>query len=96
MSEPYLECVGCGRDYPMRTVNARCGECEEPLEVRFNPGSVPRNWFQTQRSRFFARRYAPFYPYLDPTPLFSLGEGQTSLLRSVFAAEKLGLKALMG
>ena len=93
MSEPYLECVGCGRDYPIRTVNTRC-ECDEPLEVKFNLGSVPRNWFQTQRSGFFAGRYAPFYPYLDPDPSFSLGEGQTSLLRSVFLVEKLGLKEL--
>jgi threonine synthase len=94
MSEPYLECVGCGRDYPMSTVNARCHQCDEPLEVIFDPGPVPRDWFQTQRSGFFARRYAPFYPYLDPNPLFSLGEGRTSLLRSVFTAEKLGLGEL--
>ena len=93
MSKPYLECVGCGRDYPISTVNARC-ECDEPLEVKFNLGSVPRNWFQTQRSGFFAGRYAPFFPYLDANPLFSLGEGQTSLLRSIFLVEKLGLKEL--
>jgi len=94
MSDPYLECVGCGRDYPMRTVNARCRQCDEPLEVKFNLGSVSRDWHQTRSSGFFARRYAPFYPYLEPNPSFSLGEGQTSLLRSVFTAEKLGLEAL--
>ena len=94
MSEHYLECVGCGRDYPMSTVNARCHQCDEPLEVRFNLGSVSQNWFLTQRTGFFARRYAPFYPYLEPNPLFSLGEGQTSLLRSVFTADKLGLQEL--
>lgn len=89
-----LECVGCGQGYPMSTVNARCRQCDEPLEVRFNLDSVPRNWFQTQRNGFFAGHYAPFYPYLDANPLFSLGEGQTSLLRSVFLVEKLGLKEL--
>lgn len=94
MSEPFLECVGCGRDYPMSTVNARCRQCDAPLEVKFNLGSVPRNWFQNQRSGFFARRYAPFYPYLEPHPLFSLGEGQTTLLRSVCTVEQLGLEAL--
>ena len=94
MSKHYLECVGCGRDFPMNTVNARCRRCDEPLEVRFNPGSVPRDWFDTPRSGFFARRYAPFYPFLDPNPLFSLGEGQTALLRSVFTAEILGLGEL--
>ena len=94
MSEHYLECVGCGRDYPLSTVNARCHQCDEPLEVRFNLGSVPHNWFLTQRTGFFASRYTPFYPYLEPNPLFSLGEGQTSLLRSVFTADKLGLQEL--
>ena len=57
MSEHYLECVGCGRDYPMSTVNARCHQCDEPLEVRFNLGSLPHNWFLTERTGFFARRY---------------------------------------
>ena len=65
MSGYYLKCVGCGRDYPIGKVNARC-ECDEPLEVKFNLDSVPRNWFQTQRSGFFAGRYVRFYPYLDP------------------------------
>ncbi|MGD1975800.1 MAG: threonine synthase [Desulfobacterales bacterium] len=94
MSKPCLECVSCGRDYPIDSVNTRC-ECDEPLEVKFNLGSVPRNWFQTQRSGFFVGRYAPFFPYLDPDPLFSLGEGQTSLLRSEFLVEKFGLKELL-
>ena len=89
-----LECVGCGRDYPASTVNTRCDRCDEPLEVRFSLDSVPREWFQHQRTGFFARRYAPFYPYLDPNPSLSLGEGRTFLLRSVFTAEGLGLKAL--
>ncbi|MEE4600030.1 MAG: threonine synthase [Desulfobacteraceae bacterium] len=94
MNEYFLECVGCGRDYPIGMVNTRCA-CDEPLEVKFNLGSVPCNWFQSQRSGFFAGRYAPFFPYLDPDPLFSLGEGQTSLLRSVSLVEKLGLKELL-
>ena len=94
MSKYHLECSNCSMDYPMSTVNARCHQCDEPLEVRLNLRSVPKNWFQTKRNGLFALRYAPFYPYLDPNPLFSLGEGQTSLLRSVFTVEKLGLKEL--
>jgi hypothetical protein len=39
MNEYNLECVGCGWDYPISTVSARC-ECDEPLEVKFNLGSV--------------------------------------------------------
>jgi threonine synthase len=79
----------------MDTVNSRCHQCDEPLEVRFSSDSVPPDWFKSrQTTRFFAERYTPFYPYLDPNPLFSLGEGQTSLVRSVFAAEKLGLNEL--
>ena len=95
MNEPHLECVGCGRDYSLRTVNARCHECDEPLEVRFNLSTVPCDWFRSQRTDFFARRFASFYPYLDPNPMYSLGEGQTSLLRSFFTAKNLGLKELL-
>ena len=94
MTEPYMECVGCGRDYPMSIVNSRCRGCDEPLEVRFNP-DVPPDGFQSQRYGLFAGRYAPFYPYLKPNPLYSLGEGRTNLLRSVHTAEKLGLEALL-
>jgi threonine synthase len=79
----------------MSTVNARCHGCDEPLEVRFKLDSVNHDRFQTERTHFFARRYASFYPYLEPNPLFTLGEGQTSLLRSVFTAEKLGLGELL-
>jgi len=68
--------------------------CDEPLEVKFDLGSVPRNWFQTQRAGFFGRRYAPFYSYLKANPALCLGEGQTSLLRSVFATQKVALKEL--
>jgi threonine synthase len=56
---------------------------------------VPRDWFQHQRAGIFAHRYAPFYPYLDPNILLALGEGQTGLLQSVFALEKLGLEQLL-
>lgn len=94
MSEPYLACVGCGHEYPMDVVNARCHRCDEPLEVKFDLGSVPRNWFQTRRSGFFGLRYAPFYSYLKTNPALCLGEGQTALLNSVFATQKIGLKVL--
>ncbi len=94
MSEPYRECVDCNRPFPMDTVNSKCQTCDEPLEFRFDLSKVPQNWFQTQRSDFFALRYAPFYPYLDPQPSASLGEGWTTLLKSVFIAEKIGLRTL--
>ena len=94
MSEHYLVCVDCGRDYPMSTVNARCRQCDEPLEVRFDAGRLPGNWLAAQHSAFSIERYHHFYPYLDPNPLLSLVEGRTSLLRSAFTAGELGLKEL--
>jgi len=92
MSGHYLACVDCGRDYPMSTVNARCRQCDEPLEVKFDAGRWPGNWLAAQHTNFFIQRYRHFYPYLDPNPLLSLGEGRTSLLRSAFTAGELGLK----
>jgi len=78
----------------MSVVNTRCHSCDEPLEIKFDLGSVPRNWFQTQRSGFFGLRYEPFYSYLKTNPALCLGEGQTSLLSSVLVTQKIGLKEL--
>jgi threonine synthase len=63
--------------------------------VKFELGKVATDWFQAQRAEFFAERYAPFYPYLNPNPRLSLGEGQTSLLPSAYLKDKIGIKDLL-
>ncbi len=89
-----LECVKCGGDFPLDLVNARCQDCDEPLEVRYDLESVPRDWFKTPRKGPFFERYAPFYSYLDTNSALSLGEGQTSLIRSNRIKGKIGIKEL--
>jgi len=35
-----LECVKCRGNFPLDLVNARCPDCDEPLEVRYDLGSI--------------------------------------------------------
>lgn len=94
MKGSQLECVKCGRSFPIYLVNTRCQDCNEPLEVRYDLKSIPGDWFKTPKKGCIFERYAPFYPYLKIDPALSLGEGQTSLLRSNQINEKIGLKDL--
>jgi len=90
-----LECVKCRGNFPLDLVNARCPDCDEPLEVRYDLGSIPRDWFNTPRKGSLFEKYAPFYSYLRSDAALSLGEGQTSLIRSNRIGEKIGIKELL-
>ena len=90
-----LECVKCGGNFSLDLVNARCQDCHEPLEVRYDIDSIPRDWFKVPRKGCFFERYAPFYSYLKTNPALSLGEGQTSLIRSNRIKGKIGIKELL-
>jgi threonine synthase len=94
MKRPSLECVRCNREFPINLVNARCKDCDEPLEVRYDLSSIPRDWFAVQRAGPFFERYAPFYSYLKTNPSLSLGEGGTSLIGANHLSEKLRLEGL--
>ncbi|TET85058.1 MAG: threonine synthase [Desulfobacteraceae bacterium] len=94
MKQAQLECVKCGRIFSLDLINTRCPDCDEPLEVRYDLKSIPRDWFKTPKKGCFFERYAPFYSFLKANPALSLGEGQTSLLRSNRINEKIGLRDL--
>lgn len=95
MSDYQLTCVNCSQNYSLNTINSRCHECDEPLELRYDLSEIPNQWFQTRRTGCFALRYEPFYPYLNPRAFLSMGEGQTPLLESVSLGKKIELKKLM-
>jgi len=95
MKRPKLECVRCGREFPLELVNARCRDCDEPLEVRYDVDSISRDSFERPMEGPFFERYAPFYSYLKTDPSLSLGEGWTSLIRANHLSEKLRLKELL-
>lgn len=95
MKRAKLQCVRCFKGFPLELVNARCGDCDEPLEVRYDLGSISRDWFTVPRGRVFFERYAPFYSYLKTDPSLSLGEGGTSLIRANHLSVKLRLKELL-
>ena len=94
MKEPKLRCVQCSRDFPLTLVNARCQDCNEPLEVRYDLDAIPRNWFKSPRKGAFFEKYAPFYAYLETNPALSMGEGGTPLVCSHRIGEKIGIREL--
>jgi len=95
MKRAKLQCVRCFKDFPLELVNARCGDCDEPLEVRYDLGPIPRDWFTVPRGGPFFERYAPFYSYLKTAPSLSLGEGGTSLIRANHVSERVRLRELL-
>lgn len=97
MSDVLLQCVACEQEFPLSTVNSRCGSCDEPLEIRFLPErrSFPafESW-NNNKSCIFSR-YGSFYPYLQDRALSGgLGEGRTPLVRSLTLGKETGLRSL--
>ena len=55
-----LICTACGREHPFETIDPRCRDCGEPLEVRLAGLSHAR--IRTGRRDMFSR-YADFLPF---------------------------------
>lgn len=71
-----LVCTACGREHPFETIDPRCRDCGEPLEVRL--AGLGHARIRTGRRDMFSR-YADFLPFARGGPRVSLGEGGTPL-----------------
>jgi threonine synthase len=69
-----LKCTACGREYPLEKHLQRCEKCNEPLEVEIVRGA-PKN------GKSVWERYREFYSYTDLDMKYSLGEGDTPLIK---------------
>jgi len=92
----YLECIGCGAHYPSSEIMYVCKSCGDLLEVRYDYESLRE---LVDISLWKARplsvwRYEELLPLERASLKVSLGEGGTSLHRSIRLAESLGLKRL--
>lgn len=87
-----LICTNCDEVYEQETKTFRCTKCDEPLELelvtnaKINEGNV--------LEQNILGRYSEFYPYLDNNVDISLGEGFTSLIKSNFLTNKIGIKGV--
>ena len=91
-----MECAKCGRTYPVDEMVYRCVKCDYPLEVRYDYEDVG-----TKLSKRLIRkrpwtiwRYSELLPIRDLSKIVSMGEGGTSLHKSIRLAERLSVKNL--
>jgi len=73
-----LRCTACRADYAFPSDRSRCLDCGEPLEAELDglEGAAVRTGFQS-----LPVRYADFLPWVQGLEDFSLGEGNTPLIR---------------
>ncbi len=69
-----LKCTACGREYSFETHLQRCEACNEPLEVEVIRGA-PKN------GKSVWERYREFYSYMKLDMKYSMGEGDTPLIK---------------
>jgi len=83
----YFECIFCQKEYPLDLFNPFCLDCKEPLLYQYS-----------QRKRaFYPEKYWTLEKFLDFLPIseanqnFSLGEGNTPLIKLNRLSEKFKL-----
>jgi threonine synthase len=90
MKKTVFMCTNCHKEFSMKKTYPRCTSCNEPLEV-----SMPL----TKNAKIYNHpslltRYRDFLPFSTIEARIGLGEGNTPMVKSVAAAETLGLPSL--
>jgi len=90
----HLECIGCGAHYSQSEILYACKSCGDLLEVRYESlrDSIDTSLWKARPISVW--RYEELLPLDSASMKVSLGEGGTSLHRSIRLAESLGLKRL--
>jgi threonine synthase len=86
----YLECIFCQKEYPLDLFYPFCPECQEPL--LFSYPFKKRKFFLGKQG---LEKYLDFLPLREINHNFSLGEGNTPLLRLNRLKEKLNLSSVL-
>lgn len=99
MRECYAEtyrCDECGREFKIGLPLNTCPECGGLLEVQYDleqmKRDLTRDIFQNRVGSMW--RWREFYPLRDVQNIVTMGEGATPLVKSIYAAKKLGLRNL--
>ena len=90
MDKASLICLECQKKFPIECTLARCTSCGEPLEVVY--GNLEAGSIHSHRD--ILQRYHDFLPFDNLPEQIGLGEGNTPLIKSLAAANILGLKNL--
>ena len=92
----YLTCPECGEEFDPEQLQTFCHGCNSPLLAHYD---LPRFKRILSPDSFSARprglwRWAELLPVCHPLPRYSLGEGDTPLLKSQRLASAIGLSSL--
>ncbi len=90
---PEYRCPECGRSFPITGPVYRCQDCDYPLEVPVEAGSVAVLQF-THHGERGVWRYRQMLPVRDDGSIVSLDEGGTPLLEAAHLGKELGLNHL--
>ncbi|HHR85218.1 MAG TPA: threonine synthase [Candidatus Acetothermia bacterium] len=96
MQQTWLECIRCGRKYPMNEVKYRCESCGGLLDVEHNVDALKSRSAAEWKDLFWRRSRVSQWPYqsgvwakkewvapqVDDENIVSLGEGYTPLLQA--------------
>ncbi|KPV63997.1 MAG: Threonine synthase [Candidatus Bathyarchaeota archaeon BA1] len=91
-----MGCDKCGGTYPLDEMVYRCVTCNYPLEVRYDYDAIATRISKKliRRREWNIWRYKELLPVTDLFKATSIGEGGTSLQKSVRLAERIGIKNL--
>ncbi len=95
MQQTWLECIRCGRKYPINEVKYRCESCGGLLDVEHNVDALKSRSAAEWKDLFWRRSRVSQWPYqsgvwakkewvapqVDDENIVSLGEGYTPLLQ---------------
>lgn len=89
----FLECPECGQHFNADQVQTICGDCKSPLIARYDLKKIKQEYSPAQ----FAEgrgiwRWAPFLPVRSAEHRYSLGEGDTPLIKIDRTGRGLGCK----
>ncbi len=87
-----LQCLKCGREYPLFPPRHKCAKCGGLLEYVYDYSELrDKLFFEGPLSQW---RYRSVFPPINENRVVSLGEGGTPLQHSKRLAEKIGLENL--
>ena len=95
MQQTWLECIRCGRKYPINEVKYRCESCDGLLDMEHNVDALKSRSAAEWKDLFWRRSRVSQWPYqsgvwakkewvapqVDDENIVSLGEGYTPLLQ---------------
>lgn len=87
-----LRCTNCSETFALSSQLQRCEKCNEPLEIAYDDLSLTRSDLTVNTP--LVTKYRRVLPLKNPDADFSLGEGETPLVKANQLSRELGIDRL--